>query len=98
MQENEKDNSRCEVKLLIDNDHWREIQANIPEIEKETKREVWFFETADLALKKHELVLRVRIEPKKNEVESTAKLRRWVSPYPEVLKEYVKWDKDLSTN
>ena len=89
MQENEKDKSRCEVKLLIDNTHWNLIEAIIPQSVEVKKREVWFFETADLALKKHELVLRARISHKKGEVESTAKWRKWVSPYPEVLNE---WD------
>ena len=88
MQENEKDKSRCEVKLLIDNAHWKQIEAIITRSVEEKKREVWFFETPDLMLKNHELVLRVRISRKKSEVESTSKLRKWVSPYPEVLKEW----------
>lgn len=79
-----------EVKLLIDDQHWETISSLIQPDAKETKREIWFFETPDKNLKQHEVLLRVRVNRKKDEAETTAKWRKFVSPYPEVLEEWQK--------
>lgn len=81
-----------EVKLLIDDQHWKTISSLIQPDSKETKRDVWFFETPDKSLKQHEVLLRVRVSRKKDEAETTAKWRKFVSPYPEVLDEWLKID------
>lgn len=69
-----------EVKVLIPDEHWTKIKGRIPSNVEGKKREVWFFETPTLSLKKQEIVLRVRVDRKKK-AESTAKWRRWVSPF-----------------
>ena len=43
-------------------------------------------------LKQHEVVLRARVYLKKKEAESTAKWRRWVSPYVPVLDAWTRLD------
>jgi hypothetical protein len=80
----------CEMKVLVSGDHWDKVKAQIPEEIDDKKRDVWFFETPDLLLKQHEVVLRSRVNLKKKEAESTAKWRRWVSPFIPVLDA---WDK-----
>lgn len=75
-----------EVKVLLAKEHWGKVKKRIPKDLDETKREIWFFETADLALKQQEIVLRARVHPKKETVESTTKWRRWVSPFVTVLR------------
>jgi hypothetical protein len=70
-----------EMKILVGGEHWDQVQKQIPAGLDDKKRDVWFFETPDLLLKKHEVVLRARINQKKKEAESTAKWRKWVSPY-----------------
>lgn len=73
-----------EVKVLICDRHWGTVRKRIPTCVGDKKREVWFFETSDLSLKQQEVVLRVRVSLKKKTAESTAKLRRWVSPFVSV--------------
>ena len=73
-----------EVKVLVAGEHWAKIKSRIPADVDEKKREVWFFETSDLALKQHEVVLRVRVNRKKGMADATAKQRRWVSPFVSV--------------
>jgi hypothetical protein len=80
----------CEMKVLVSGDHWDKVKEQIPEEIDHKKRDIWFFETPDLLLKQHEVVLRARLNLKKKEVESTAKWRRWVSPFIPVLDA---WDK-----
>jgi hypothetical protein len=70
-----------EVKVLISDEHWVKLKERIPANVEDKMREVWFFETPKLSLKQQEVVLRVRVNRKKNKAESTAKWRRWVSPY-----------------
>jgi hypothetical protein len=74
----------AEVKVLVSDQHWTEIQERILFGIDDKKREVWFFETPDLSLKQQEIILRTRISRKSKKVESTAKWRRWVSPFPAV--------------
>ena len=80
----------CEMKVLVGGEHWDKVKKQIPEEIDGKKRDVWFFETPDLLLKQHEVVLRARFSMKKKEAESTAKWRRWVSPFVPVLDS---WDK-----
>lgn len=75
----------CEMKILVAGEHWDQIKSKIPAGLDDKKRDVWFFETPDLLLKQHEVVLRARINQKKKEAESTAKWRKWVSPFIPVL-------------
>jgi len=69
-----------EVKVLISDEHWTKVKERIPVNVDDKKREVWFLETPELSLKQHEVVLRARVNRKKK-AESTAKWRRWVSPF-----------------
>lgn len=75
----------CEVKVLVGDEHWDQVKTRIPDGIDDKKREVWFFDTPDLVLKQHEVVLRARLNRKKKTAESTVKWRRWVSPYVPVL-------------
>jgi hypothetical protein len=70
-----------EVKVLISDEHWAKLKEHIPMDVDDKKREVWFLDTPKLSLKQQEVVLRARINLKKKEAESTAKWRRWVSPF-----------------
>lgn len=70
-----------EAKVLISDEHWAKIKERIPVNIADKKREVWFFETPELSLKQQEVVLRARVNRKKKKAESTAKWRRWVSPF-----------------
>lgn len=70
-----------EVKVLISDEHWAQLKERIPVNVDDKNREVWFFETPKLSLKQQEVVLRARVNPKKKKAESTAKWRRWVSPF-----------------
>lgn len=70
-----------EVKVLIADRYWAKIKDRIPGDVDDKKREVWFFETPELSLKQQDVVLRARVNRKKNTAESTAKWRRWVSPF-----------------
>ena len=82
----------CEMKVLVGGEHWDKIKDQIPDGIDDKKRDVWFFETPDLLLKQHEVVLRARVYLKKKEAESTAKWRRWVSPYVPVLDAWTRLD------
>ncbi len=73
-----------EVKVLIAAEHWPKMRSRIPAEVDEKNREVWFFETSDLALKRHDVVLRVRVNRKKGTADATVKQRRWVSPFVSV--------------
>jgi len=73
-----------EVKVLISDNHWTRIKERMPEDVDEKKRDVWFFDTSDLSLINREIVLRARVNRKRNKTESTAKWRRWVSPFAPV--------------
>jgi hypothetical protein len=70
-----------EVKVLISDKHWAKFKERIPVNIDDKMREVWFFETPKLSLKQQEVVLRARVNRKKKKAESTAKWRRWVSPF-----------------
>ena len=73
-----------EVKVLISDTHWTRIKERIPEDVDEKRRDVWFFDTSDLSLKNREIVLRARVNRRRDKAESTAKWRRWVSPFDPV--------------
>lgn len=73
------------MKVLVGGEHWDKMKQQIPDDIDAKKRDVWFFETPECLLKQHGVVLRARINPKKKEAESTAKWRRWVSPFVPVL-------------
>ncbi len=73
-----------EMKLLISAEYSAKIAKGIPEGVDDKKREVWFFETPHLTLKRQEVILRTRVNRKKKKVDSTAKWRRWVSPFATV--------------
>lgn len=75
----------CEMKILVGGKYWDRIKNQIPEGLDDKARDVWFFEAPDLLLKQHEVVLRARVNKKKKEAESTAKWRKWVSPFIPVL-------------
>ena len=73
-----------EVKVLVSDDGWGALQPHIPADAEGKKRSLWFFDTPEQALHGQELVLRLRLNAKKTKAESTAKWRRWVSPYAPV--------------
>jgi hypothetical protein len=73
-----------EVKVLISGDHWTKVKKVIPIDVDDKKREIWFFDTPVLSLRQQEVVLRARVIRKKKLADSTAKWRRWASPFVSV--------------
>jgi hypothetical protein len=73
-----------EVKVLVSDAGWAALQPHIPADAEAKKRSLWFFDTPEQDLRGQELVLRLRLNARKTKAESTAKWRRWVSPYAPV--------------
>lgn len=77
-----------EVKVLVPGDSWEQLRQLIPAEDDHKKREIWFFEIVvggTTLLKQRELILRARINRKKDKADTTAKLRRYIPTYPSIL-------------
>jgi hypothetical protein len=84
-----------EVKVLVPGSNWQQLRQLIPAEDDDKKREIWFFEVVvggTTMLKQRELILRARINRKKEKADTTAKLRRYVPTYPSILQAWQELD------
>ena len=84
-----------EVKVLVPGSNWDQLRQLIAAVDDHKKREIWFFEIVvggTTLLKQRELILRARVNRKKDKAETTAKLRRFVPTYPSILEAWEQLD------